>query len=84
MKSVHNICGGSYMTVINIIAMILLLIGGLNWLIIGLFGYNIVSGITGSDDNWVARLIYILVGISAIWLIISCFISGGSIVFIMM
>ena len=59
------------MYIVNIITMILLLIGGLNWLLIGLFGYNLVSGITGSDDNMVAKIIYILVGISAIWLIIS-------------
>ena len=71
------------MFIANIIAMILLIVGGLNWLIIGLSGYNIVSGITGSDDNIVARIIYILVGISAIWLIISCIISGGMLAFIM-
>lgn len=71
------------MFIINIIAMILLIIGGLNWLIIGLSGYNLVSGLTGSDDNVVARIIYVLVGISAIWLIISCFISGGMIAFMM-
>lgn len=71
------------MFIINIIAMILLIIGGLNWLIIGLSGYNLVSGLTGSDDNVVARIIYVLVGISAIWLIISCFISGGMITFMM-
>ena len=71
------------MYIVNIITMILLLIGGLNWLLIGLLGYNLVSGITGSDDNMVAKIIYILVGISAIWLIISWFTSGGIISFIM-
>ena len=71
------------MYIVNIIAMVLLIIGGLNWLLIGLFGYNLVSGITGSDDNVVAKIIYILVGISAIWLIISWIISGGFISFIM-
>ncbi|MBO5713245.1 MAG: DUF378 domain-containing protein [Clostridia bacterium] len=65
------------MFIANIIAIVLLIIGGLNWLIIGLSGYNLVSGFTGSDDNIVARVIYILVGASAIWLIISCIISGG-------
>lgn len=71
------------MTIVNIIAMILLIVGGLNWLIIGLCGYNFVSGITGSDDNLVAKIIYILVGLSAVWLVISCFISGGFIYFMM-
>ncbi len=69
------------MFIVNVIATVLLIVGGLNWLIIGLSGYNLVSGITGSDDNVVARIIYVLVGISAIWLIISCILSGGVIAF---
>ena len=71
------------MYIVNLIAMILLIIGGLNWLLIGLFGFNLVSGITGSDNNVVAKIIYILVGVSAIWLIISPIVSGGIISFMM-
>lgn len=45
-------------------AMILLIIGGLNWLLVGVFDFNLVYAIFGK--NTVATLIYILVGISAI------------------
>jgi uncharacterized membrane protein YuzA (DUF378 family) len=45
-------------------AMILLIIGGLNWLLVGVFDFNLVYAIFGK--NIVATLIYILVGISAI------------------
>lgn len=70
------------MFIVNIIATALVIIGALNWLIIGVCGYNVVSGITGSDDNVAAKIIYILVGASAIWLIISAILSGGIISFI--
>jgi uncharacterized membrane protein YuzA (DUF378 family) len=45
-------------------AMVLLIIGGLNWLLFGLFDVNLVSGIFG--QSFMATLIYILVGISAV------------------
>lgn len=57
------------MIIANIIAYVLLLIGGLNWGLIGIFGFNLVSAIFGTGAF--ATIIYILVGISAIWLIIS-------------
>lgn len=71
------------MAIVNLIACILAIIGGLNWGIIGLCGYNVVSAITGSDDNAVARIIYIIVGASAIWLIVSAIISSGTIALMM-
>lgn len=46
-------------------AYVLVLIGALNWGLIGLFGYNLVSSIFG-DMTLVTRFIYSLVGISAI------------------
>ena len=56
--------------IVNIIAFIILIIGGINWLSIGLFGFNLVSAITFGMDV-IARIIYSLVGVSALWLIIS-------------
>jgi uncharacterized membrane protein YuzA (DUF378 family) len=43
----------------------LLIIGGLNWLLIGLFGWDIGS-IFGGQEAWVSKIIYILVGLAAI------------------
>jgi uncharacterized membrane protein YuzA (DUF378 family) len=45
-------------------AMIFLIIGGLNWLLVGLFDVNLVSGIFGK--GFIGNLIYTLVGVSAL------------------
>jgi uncharacterized membrane protein YuzA (DUF378 family) len=46
-------------------AMVLLIIGGLNWLLVGLFQYNLVTALFG--ENVIARLIYVLVGLAALY-----------------
>jgi len=50
------------MKLVNNIAIILLIIGGLNWGIIGIFNYDIVRTIFGEFANF----IYILIGVSTI------------------
>ena len=50
------------------IAFVLLVIGGLNWLLVGIFSWD-VGVIFGGQDSVVARIIYILVGLSALYLI---------------
>lgn len=54
--------------VVTLIALILSIIGALNWLLVGIFGFNFVSWITG-DFAVIARIIYALVGLSGLWLI---------------
>jgi len=51
------------------IAIILMIIGSLNWLLIGLFDFNLVTFIT-FGSALLSSIIYILVGISALWMII--------------
>lgn len=46
------------------VAMVLLIIGGLNWLLVGLFNWNLVKALFG--QSIIARAIYTLVGIAAI------------------
>ena len=53
------------MRILNLIAYILLIIGGINWGLIGLFDFNLVTFIT-QGENMVSRVIYTLVGICAI------------------
>lgn len=45
----------------------LLIIGGINWGLIGFFKYNLVDSIFGPDFFIVSRIIYALVGLSALW-----------------
>jgi uncharacterized membrane protein YuzA (DUF378 family) len=52
---------------LNLIAQILLIVGGLNWGLMGLFQFDLVAAIFGGPDALLARLVYILVGISALY-----------------
>ena len=47
----------------------LLIIGGLNWGLVGLLEYNLVESLLGSW-SWLVTLIYVLVGLSAVLVII--------------
>ena len=53
------------MRVILYIATILVIVGGINWGLVGAFDYNLVAEIFG-DQTAAARTVYILVGISAL------------------
>ncbi len=54
---------------INKIALILAIIGGINWGSIGLFGFDIVAWIFGGQGAIISRIIYTIVGLSAVWCI---------------
>lgn len=50
------------------ITLLLIVVGGLNWLLVGIFEFDLVAWIVGEDfgdTNWVSRIVYILVGLSA-------------------
>jgi uncharacterized membrane protein YuzA (DUF378 family) len=46
----------------------LLIVGGLNWLLVGLLSWDI-GQLFGGQDAWISRIIYILVGLSALVMI---------------
>jgi len=52
---------------LTIIALVLLIIGGLNWLLVGLFRFDLVSAIFGGQEAILARVVYTIVGICAIY-----------------
>lgn len=54
------------MKIIDKIALVLIIIGAINWGLIGIFKLNLVELIFG-DMTLLARIIYILVGISGLW-----------------
>jgi len=49
------------------IATVLLIIGGINWGLIGFFQYDLVAALFGGQGAALSRLIYALVGISALY-----------------
>ncbi len=51
------------------IALILLVIGGINWGLVGLFELDLVAFLFGGAASILSRVIYILVAISAVWCI---------------
>ena len=53
------------MRAINSITLLLVIVGGLNWLLVGLFDFNLVSALFG-DMTPLSRIVYVLVGISAL------------------
>ena len=55
--------------IIDRIALILTIIGGINWGSIGLFRFDIVAWICGGQTAVVSRVIYTLVGLAALWCI---------------
>ena len=56
------------MKVVNYIALTLVIIGALNWLLVGLFNFNLVDTIFGVQSI-ISRIVYALVGISGLWCI---------------
>lgn len=60
------------MKVIDKIALLLVIIGAINWLLVGISNYNLVDSIFGVM-SFVSRAIYILVGISGLWCIKALF-----------
>ena len=54
------------LTTLDIVALVLLVVGGLNWGLVGLFNFNLVMMLLG---NWpmLVTIVYILVGVSAVY-----------------
>lgn len=51
------------------IALVLAIIGGLNWGSIGIFGFDLVAFLCGGAASAISRVVYTLVGLAAIWCI---------------
>lgn len=51
------------------IALLLVIVGSLNWGSIGIFGFDIVGWICGGQSSIISRIIFTLVGIAGIWCI---------------
>lgn len=58
------------MKALNIITLILIIVGGLNWALVGVARFDLVAFVTGTSFgsvNILSRLVYVLVGLSAIY-----------------
>lgn len=57
------------MRALNILTQVLLIVGGLNWLLVGAFDFDLVAALFG-DMSPLSRITYVLVGLSAIYQIV--------------
>ena len=56
------------MRTLHAIILTLIIIGGINWGLVGIFNYNLVDALFGTM-SWFSRIIYTLVGIAGVWAI---------------
>lgn len=55
------------MKALNVLFLILVIVGAINWGCIGLFGTDVVGSILGGTDSVVSRIVYTIVGIAGLW-----------------
>ncbi len=55
------------MKTLNIVTLLLVIIGGINWGLVGALQFDLVAAIFGGQDAPLARVVYVLVGLSALW-----------------
>ena len=73
------------MKVIRFLAILLIIVGALNWGLVGFFQYNLVSDLFGGESSMISRIIFGLVGLAGLYSIsflckccCLCGTSGGS------
>ena len=54
------------------LALVLVIIGGLNWGLVGLFGFDLVATLFG-DMTMISKVVYTLVGLSAVYILFTSF-----------
>ena len=57
------------MRALYVITLVLLIVGGLNWLLVGAFDFDLVAALFG-EMSPLSRIVYVLVGLSALWQIV--------------
>ena len=59
------------MHAVNCTTLLLVIIGGLNWGLVGLFNFDLFAAIFGGSQTALARIVDILVGASAVWQLVA-------------
>jgi uncharacterized membrane protein YuzA (DUF378 family) len=55
------------MKTLNIVTLLLVIVGAVNWGLVGLFQFDIVAALFGGQDAVLARLVYVVVGLSGLY-----------------
>lgn len=65
------------MMIADIVALVLVIVGAVNWGSVGLFGIDLVATLFGGQAALLSRIIYSLVGLAGIWCITLLFKERG-------
>lgn len=57
------------MKAMNMVASVLVIVGGLNWGLVGIFDFNLVEALFG-EGSGLSRVVYALVGLAAVYLLV--------------
>ncbi len=68
------------MKIVNKIALVLVILGALNWGLVGLFSFDLVAWIFGGATAILARIIYTLIALAGIWCISMLFMDDEEMV----
>ncbi len=60
----------SKLKAMDMVALVLVIIGGINWGLVGFLKFDLVAWLFGGMEAVVARVVYALVGVSALYLLI--------------
>ncbi|MGJ4730497.1 DUF378 domain-containing protein [Luteimonas sp. SDU101] len=66
------------MKALNLITLLLVIVGGINWGLVGALQFDLVAAIFGGQAAPMARVVYVLVGLSALWQIMPLLKAAGS------
>jgi uncharacterized membrane protein YuzA (DUF378 family) len=66
------------MKFLNVVTLVLVIVGGLNWGLVGAAQFDLVATIFGGQNAPLARVVYVLVGLSALWQIVPL-LAGNSV-----
>ena len=55
------------MKLLDTVTLLLVIVGGINWGLVGAAQFDLVAAIFGGQDALLARVVYVLVGLSALW-----------------
>ena len=64
------------MRTVKMVSLLLVIVGALNWMLVGLFGFDLVAALTGDSfgqTNVLSSIVYVLVGIAGLALVPSLF-----------
>jgi uncharacterized membrane protein YuzA (DUF378 family) len=66
------------MKILNLVTLALVIVGGINWGLVGVAQFDLVATLFGGQDAPLARIVYVLVGLSALWQILPLLQAGGT------